>query len=215
MARANPIRVMVVDDHAVVRSGLSTFLKAYDDLELVGEAADGCEALGLCEHVQPDVILMDMMMPRMDGTAATHAIRTRFADVQVITLTCFKDEDLVQQALEAGAIGYLLKNVSSNELADAIRAAHAGRPTLSPEATQVLLYQATHPQEAAPGHDLTSREQEVLARMVDGLNNVEIAANLGVSRSTIKFHVSSILSKLNASNRTEAVGMFVNRQLVN
>jgi serine phosphatase RsbU (regulator of sigma subunit)/DNA-binding NarL/FixJ family response regulator len=139
MTESNPIRVLLVDDHAVVRSGLSAFLLAFDDLELVGEAGSGEEALRLCEQVQPDLVLMDLVMPGMGGAAATRAIRERYPQVQVIALTSFKEKELVQAALDAGAIGYLLKNVSTDELADAIRAAHAGRPTLSPEAAQTLV----------------------------------------------------------------------------
>jgi serine phosphatase RsbU (regulator of sigma subunit)/DNA-binding NarL/FixJ family response regulator len=139
MAESNPIRVLLVDDHAVVRSGLSAFLLAFDDLELVGEAGSGEEALRLCEQVQPDLVLMDLVMPGMGGAAATRAIRERHPQIQVIALTSFKEKELVQAALDAGAIGYLLKNVSTDELADAIRAAHAGRATLSPEAAQTLV----------------------------------------------------------------------------
>jgi NarL family two-component system response regulator LiaR len=205
---------MVVDDHAVVRSGLAAFLWAYDDLTLVGEAADGEEARRLCECVQPDVILMDLVMPRLDGATATQAIRKRHPNIQVIALTSFKDDELVQRALEAGAIGYLLKHVSGKELAAAIRTAHAGRPTLSPEATQALIHQATHPSGTALGHDLTARERDVLVLMVEGLNNVAIAARLRVSGSTVKFHVSNILSKLYASSRAAAVGVAVKHKLV-
>ena len=126
------IRVMLVDDHAVVRSGLAAFLMAFDDLELVGEAGDGAEAVAMCARVKPDVVLMDLVMPEMDGATATRAIRAAHPEIQVIVLTSFKEDDLVQGALQAGAIGYLLKNVSTSELADAIRAAYAGRPTLAP-----------------------------------------------------------------------------------
>jgi serine phosphatase RsbU (regulator of sigma subunit)/DNA-binding NarL/FixJ family response regulator len=139
MTESNPIRVMIVDDHDMVRKGLATFLKVKADLELVGEASNGQEALHVYEQAQPDVILMDLVMPGMDGVAATRAIRERCPHIQVIALTSFKEKDLVQGALEAGAIGYLLKNVSTDELADAIRAAHAGQPTLAPEATQALI----------------------------------------------------------------------------
>jgi serine phosphatase RsbU (regulator of sigma subunit)/DNA-binding NarL/FixJ family response regulator len=138
LRKPNPIRVMIVDDHDMVRRGLATILRVKADLELVGEASNGQEALHVCKRVQPDVILMDLVMPKMDGAAATRAIREHCSQIQVIALTSFTEKDLVQGALEAGAIGYLLKNVSAEELADAIRAAHAGRPTVAPEAAQVL-----------------------------------------------------------------------------
>ena len=137
------IRVMLVDDHTMVRRGLATFLKVFDDLELAGEAASGEAAIQLCAQVRPDVVLMDMVMPGMDGVTATQAIRRQFPGVQVIALTSFKDKSLVEEALQAGAIGYLLKNVSADELAKAIRAAYAGRPTLAPEAAEALKVTAT------------------------------------------------------------------------
>ncbi len=212
MAERRPIRVLIVDDHAVVRSGLSAFLLAYDDLEFVGEASNGAEAVRICRSVAPDVVLMDLMMPEMDGAAATREIRTVCPHVEVIALTSFKEQDLVQSALEAGAIGYLLKNVSADELASAIRSAFAGRPTLAPEAAQVLIHAATHPQ--GPGFDLTPREREVLALMVQGLSNPEIADRLVVSRSTVKFFVSTILSKLAVKSRTEAVALALQKHIV-
>jgi NarL family two-component system response regulator LiaR len=211
---AQAIRVMLVDDHAVVRSGLSAFLAAFDDLQLVGEAADGAEALALCSRVQPDVILMDMVMPRMDGAAATRAIRERYPSVQILALTSFKEDDLVQNALRSGAIGYLLKNVGADDLAKAIRAAHAGRATLAPEAAEALIHTARTAGIPLPGHDLTEREREVLALMVGGLNNTEISDRLIVSKSTVKFHVSNILSKLHVSSRTEAVALALQKNLV-
>jgi NarL family two-component system response regulator LiaR len=194
---------MLVDDHTMVRHGLATFLRVYDDLQLVGEAESGEVAIQLCAEVKPDVILMDMVLPAMDGATATRAIRQQFPQVQVIALTSFKEGGLIKHALESGAIGYLLKDVSADELARAIRAAHAGRATLSPEVAQALVQTTNQP--AAPGFDLTEREHEVLTLMIEGLNNTQIAGRLGVSPSTIKSHVSNILSKLGVASRTEAV----------
>jgi NarL family two-component system response regulator LiaR len=203
---------MLIDDHTMVRRGLATFLKIYDDLELAGEAESGEAAIQLCAKVLPDVILMDMVMPDMDGATATRLIRQRFPDVQVIALTSFKEGDLVKRALEAGAIGYLLKDVSAEELVQAIRAAHAGRVTLSPEAAQALV--DTTQQSLANDPKLTERELEVLKLMVEGLNNTQIAGKLVVSPSTIKSHVSSILSKLGVASRTEAVTLALRTHIV-
>jgi two-component system, NarL family, response regulator LiaR len=211
MNQSEPIRVMLVDDHAVVRSGLSAFLMAFDDLEMVGEASNGAEAVRLCQELQPDVVLMDMMMPEMDGATATRLIRQNTPQVQVIALTSFKEDDLVHGALEAGAIGYLLKNISAEELVRAIRAAKTGRFTLSSEATEALIHSSSS---STPGYDLTSREKEVLELMAKGLNNSQIAERLIVSRSTIRFHVSNVLSKLHASSRTEAVAVALQNNLV-
>ena len=207
-----PIKVMIVDDHAVVRSGLSAFLMVHDDLEFVGDAGGGAEAVRRCRDLGPDVVLMDLVMPDVDGAEATRLIREECPHVQVIALTSYKEEDLVQGALKAGAISYLLKNVTADELAQAIRAAHAGRPTLAPEAAQVLIHATTHPDEADKG--LTARELEILRLMVEGLSNPEIAKRLFVSRSTVKFHVSNILMKLGAASRTEAVSMALHEKLV-
>ena len=206
------IRVLVVDDHTMVRRGLATFLKVFDDLVMVGEAASGQEAIQLCDELQPDVVLMDMVMPDMDGATATRLIRKQSSQVQVLALTSFKEEILVQSALQAGAIGYLLKDVSADELAQAIRAAHAGRSTLSPEAAQALVHATSQP--PAPGIDLTERELEVLALMVEGLNNTQVAARLTISPSTVKSHVSSILAKLGVASRTEAVSLALRNRLV-
>lgn len=207
-----PIRVLLVDDHMMVRRGLATFLKIFDDLELAGEAADGGEAVQLCAQVNPDVVLMDLIMPGMDGATATRTIRQQFPEVQVLALTSFKEEELVQNVLQAGAIGYLLKDVSADELAEAIRAAHAGRATLAPEAAQALVHAAAQP--PAPGYDLTERERAVLALLVEGLNNRQIAERLYVSPSTIKSHVSNILSKLGVTSRTEAAALALRHRLI-
>jgi NarL family two-component system response regulator LiaR len=199
------IRVMVVDDHDMVRRGLATFLLVKPDLEFVGEARDGQEALEVCGQVQPDVILMDLVMPALDGPSAIRAIRERHPEVRIIALTSFQEKELVQEALQAGAMSYLLKNVSVDELARAIRAACAGRGTLAPEATQVLMQAAR--EGPPPGHDLTPREREVLALMAEGLSNPEIAQRLAVSHSTARAHVSNILAKMGAASRAEAVAL--------
>jgi len=203
MTEQQQIRVMIVDDHSMMRTGLRYTLKSFDDFELVGEAASGTEAVELCGQVEPDVILMDMVMPGMEGAAAIQKIRQRYPQVQIIALTSFQEQDMVERALQAGAIGYLLKNVEADELAEAIRAANAGRPTLAQEATEALIQSTRHQPEVKP--DLTARETEILGLMAEGLTNTQIAEQLHVSVSTVKFHVGRTLSKLEVSNRAEAV----------
>jgi NarL family two-component system response regulator LiaR len=206
------IKVMVVDDHDVVREGISGFLNAFDDLELVGEARDGQEAVVLCAKTQPDVILMDIVMPVMDGIEATEVIREKYPNVKVVILTSFNDEDSVVQGLQAGAISYLLKNASIHDMSSTIRAAYAGKPVLAPEAAQALIKSKTSP--AEPNYNLNDRELEVLALMTRGMSNPDIAKELYLSRSTIKFHVSAILSKLGVSSRTEAAALAIDQGLV-
>ncbi len=205
------IKVMLVDDHAVVRSGLSAFLSVVPDLELIGEAENGDEAVRRCGLLNPDVILMDLMMPGTDGVTATQLIHEKYPRVHVIALTSFPEDDLVQKALQAGATGYLMKNVSARELAEAIRAAYKGKMTLSPEAAQALAHAAAN---QAEGAELTDREREVLKLMVEGLNNQEIADRLVVSLSTVKYHISNILSKLQVDNRVAAVTVAIQKKLV-
>ncbi len=210
----NPvIRVMIVDDHALVRSGLEAFLLVQKGLKLVAQARSGQQAVSLCAEAQPDVILMDLLMPGMSGVEATRQIKQQHPHIQIVALTSYKDQELVQGALQAGAIGYLLKDISSEELASAIRSAYAGRPALAPEAAQALIQLST--QGPAIGADLTERERQVLSLMVEGLNNPEIATRLVISRGTVKFHVSSILSKLGVASRTEAVSLALQNHLVN
>jgi two-component system, NarL family, response regulator LiaR len=208
---AEKIRVMIVDDHAVVRSGLRTFLSAIPDLQLVGEAEGGDEAVVRCGHLKPDVVLMDLMMPGTNGVKATQLIRESHPSVQIIALTSFEEDGLVQEALQAGAIGYLMKTVTARELAAAIRSAKQGKLTLSPEATEALVRTSTQSHEVCV---LTDREGEVLKLMVDGLDNTEIAERLVVSLSTVKYHISNILAKLGVDNRVAAVTTAIHRKLV-
>jgi NarL family two-component system response regulator LiaR len=212
MDNDSTIRVMIVDDHALVRSGLEAFLSVQKDIKLVAQARNGHQAIALCNDVHPDVILMDLIMPDLSGVNTIHQIKQNFPRVQCIALTSYKDEELVQGALKAGAIGYLLKDVTADDLAKAIRSAYVGNPTLSPEITQTLIH--LHTNGPAIGSDLTERELEVLLLMIDGLNNPEIADRLIISRGTVKFHVSSILSKLQVSSRTEAVSLALQNHLI-
>ncbi|WP_129676126.1 response regulator transcription factor [Candidatus Chloroploca sp. Khr17] len=205
------IRIMLVDDHAVVRSGLGAFMSVNPDLELVGEAENGEQAVALVAMLKPDVILMDLMMPVMDGVAATAAIKKQHPGIQIIALTSFHEDELVQNVLKAGAIGYLMKNVSAWELAAAIKAAKAGKMILSPEAAQALVHASQQAQETEV---LTEREREVLKLLVEGLNNAEIAERLVVSLSTVKYHISNILMKLGVDNRVAAVTMAIQKKLV-
>lgn len=212
MNETDKIRVMVVDDHLVVREGLITLLETFPDFELVGEAGSGEEAIGLCDQLQPDVVLMDLVMPDLSGVEATRTIRQRHPHTQVLAVTSFKETEMVRGVLEAGAIGYLLKTVSAEELAEAIRSAHRGEMTVAADASSAVLEAITAP--PAPGRDLTERELEVLELLVQGLSNNEIAGRLNVSPNTIKNHLRSVYSKLDVSTRTAATTLAIKHGLV-
>lgn len=212
MSPQERIRVAIVDDHAVVRSGLAALLHAFRDLELVGEAGSGEEAIRLCQYVKPDVVLMDLMMPGMNGAEATRAIRGLCPDTRVLILSSAREVEAIRSALAAGAIGYLLKDITPLDLVKALREAAAGHPILGREATEALIQVVTRTER--PGFDLTEREREVLSLLASGMSNPEIARRLTVSRSTVKFHLSSIFSKLGVSTRTEAVALAMQCHLV-
>ena len=212
MSETDPIRVIAVDDHQVVRGGIKYALLDYDDIELVAEAHSGQDAARLCQQARPDVVLMDLMMPGMDGVEATRAIRERCPNVQILVLTSFHDKDLVPRAMQAGAIGYLLKGVSNQDLIEAIRAAHAGEPVLAKEAMADLVQAATPSPKL--GDDLNEREREVLALLAQGLSNKEIAERLFFSVATVKYHVRVLFSKLGASSRAEAVALAWQHNLI-
>jgi NarL family two-component system response regulator LiaR len=206
------IRVVIVDDHVLVRSGLEVVLGMFDDIELVGQAGDGEDAIRLCEELRPDVVLMDLVMPGTSGIEATRRVLATCPDTKVVALTSFTEEDLIGETLRAGAIGYLMKNVSADQLADAVRNAHAGRSTLAPEAADALVRSVSAPQQGSDS--LTAREQQVLKLMADGLTNADIAERLVIGVATVKTHVSSIISKLGVSTRTEATAIAIRRGLV-
>jgi NarL family two-component system response regulator LiaR len=212
MGETNPIRVMIVDDHLMVRDGLRVFLSVYDDIRVVAEADDGQQAVVLCEGVKPDVILMDLLMPNMDGFEATRLIRAKDSSIQVIALTSFADQELVKKAFIAGAISYLLKDVHSDKVAETIREANRGRSMIDSAAAQALV--ASADESSSPRDDLTKREREILVLLIDGKTNKEIAGQLSLSEGTVRFHVSNILSKMGASNRTEAVSMALQQGMV-
>lgn len=199
------IQIVIVDDHAMLRKGLAVFLNSYADLRLVGEAANGREAVALCAEIQPDIVLMDLLMPIMDGITATRHIREEFPDIQVIALTSFGEERLIKDVLSAGAISYLFKKISADDLATAIRAARHGISTYAPEVTDILVDSIQKPRSLF--ENLTPREREVLELMVKGLGNNEIAERLTIELSTAKSHVGSILAKLNVASRTEVIAM--------
>jgi NarL family two-component system response regulator LiaR len=205
------IRIVIVDDHAMLRKGLAAFLRSYPDLKLVGEAVNGKDAVALCARECPDIVLMDLMMPIMNGIAATHLIRANRPETQVIALTSFSEARLIKEAIEAGAISYLFKNVSADDLTGAIRAARDGMSTYAPEVSDILAQSIRQPRPMF--ESLTLREREVLSLIVKGMGNSEIADSLTISLSTTKSHVSSVLSKLGVSSRTEAIVMIMEHNI--
>lgn len=200
-----PIRIVIVDDHAMLRKGLAVFLMSYPDLKLVGEAANGKEALAVCADHHPNVVLMDLLMPIMDGITATRLIRDSYPDIQIIALTSFGEERLIKEVLTAGAISYLFKKISADDLAHAIRAAHQGISTYAPEVTDILVQSLQKPKSLF--ESLTPREREVMVLMVKGMGNNEISDTLMIELSTTKSHVGAILSKLGVTSRTEVIAM--------
>jgi len=202
--KSEPIKVLIVDDHDMLREGLTSFLRAFPDLKMVGEAASGSEAIRLCRDLKPDVVLIDLIMPEMDGVTAIQVIHQEIPDIHLVALSSFNDDSLVRAALRAGATGYLLKNVSADRLAEAIRASNAGLPVLSPEIAQTILQKQDLP--VMPnGNRLSHREKEVLNLLITGLSNAEIGQQLNISTFTVKNHVSNILVKMSVASRTEAV----------
>jgi DNA-binding NarL/FixJ family response regulator len=210
MTGGDHIRVLVVDDHKVVRTGLRTFISVNEDLDFVGEAGNGEEAIEQCAALRPDVVLMDLKMPVMDGPTAIENIRTRFPDVQIVALTSFDDESMAQRALEAGAIGFLFKDADEDELISAVRLAAKGRGVVAPEAVRALVDRANDDYELR----LTDREREILSMLARGLTNPQIAERLMISVSTVNFHVHNILDKLGAKTRTEAVTIAAREGLI-
>ncbi len=200
-----PIRIVIVDDHAMLRKGLAVFLMSYPDLHLIGEASNGREALALCEEKRPDIVLMDLLMPIMDGITATRLIHQALPDVQIIALTSFGEERLIKEVIAAGAIGYLFKKVSADDLANAIRSAYNGVATYAEEVADILVQSFQKPKSRF--EMLTPREHEVMLQMVKGMANHEIASQLQIELSTTKSHVASILSKLGVTSRSEVITM--------
>ncbi len=200
------IRVLIVDDHPLVRQGIASFIEAQDDLEVAGEAANGREAVAQVAQLKPDVVLMDLVMPELDGIAATREIKSRYSHIKVLALTSFVNDEQVLPALQAGASGYLLKDIAADQLMEAIRAAQRGETPLAPVVATKLVtgVRATRDEDAMKLETLSDREREVLGLLGQGLSNKEIAARLVISEKTVKFHVSSILSKLQLSDRTQA-----------
>lgn len=212
MNRKKQIRLLLVDDHTVLLDGLEAVLQVYDDIKVIGKASSGKQAISICEKLSPDIILMDLVMPEMDGVAATRNILAKWPHIKIIILTSFIDRSRVMEALKEGAVGYLLKNVSTIDLVNSIKAAYEGNPSLSKGVTKILISEI----KKSPKNQniLTNKEKEILVLLVEGLSNKEIAKKLVVSTSTVKFHISNILNKLQASSRLEAASLAVKKNLI-
>ena len=207
---AEPIRVLLVDDHAVVREGLRAFLRLQRDMEVVGEASGGDDALGVARTARPDVIVLDLVMPQGDGISVLRRVREAAPGARVLVLTSFAEDSQIFAATSAGASGYLLKDVDPTDLAEGIREVAAGRPALDSRVAARLMRRAAE----APQDELTARERDVLALMVEGLANKEIAQRLGIGEKTVKTHVSRVLAKLGVADRTQAAVLAIRRHLV-
>ncbi len=212
MNEKNKIKVIIADDHPLVRHGIKTVLEAYDEISLVGEAENGKELIEICEKLKPDIVLMDLVMPIIGGVEATSRLIERWPDIKVIVLTSFNDMELIKKSLKAGAVSYILKNISSAKLVKTIKDVYSGKFVLSSKATRILLSELR--EKESKNITLTGREKEILILMVEGLSNKEIAKRLFLSNSTVQFHVSNILSKLGVSKRTEAVYHALKQKLV-
>ncbi len=207
------IRVLIADDHHVVRRGLVFFLKTQKDLDIVGEAKDGEEAVRLAEELKPDIILMDLMMPVMDGIQATKKIKVKHPHIQILMLTSFSDQNHVIPAIEAGAAGYQLKDIEPDELVNSIRKLLSGENSLHPKATNHLLTRISKKEPPHKIHELTKREKDVLIELTKGKSNKEIASSLYITEKTVKTHISNIFSKLEVADRTQAALYAVKHQL--
>lgn len=208
------ISVLIVDDHAIVRQGLRTYLDLQPDMQVVGECADGRQALELVRNLVPDVVLMDLVMPNMDGVEATRAVTSMSPSTRVIVLTSFSEDEQVFASIKAGAQGYLMKDVLPQELVRAIRTVHRGEAQLDPEIARKLMHEFSNPQPTTPKHDLTERELEVLRLISQGKSNKEISEDLVLSEKTVKTHVSNILQKLHLSDRTQAAVFALRQRIV-
>jgi two-component system, NarL family, response regulator LiaR len=208
----SPIRIVLVDDHLRVHEAVTTVLKSVEDIVLIGQGSNGAEALQLCEALQPDLILMDIVMPGMNGAEATRLIHQKFPNIKILVLSSLQDDESVHAMLENGAMGYILKGSLTSDLVDTLRTAYSGKSVFSKEITQVLM--RVPPHEKSHDFGLTRRELEILKLMTEGLNNGEIAARLVISQSTVKFHITNIVQKMGVDTRAEALVVATKNRLV-